>query len=308
MGRRSSDNDNSLDSDDPKSYDIGMKSSSAPFWSEPLPVATPPADMAIYSLATGTYSTRAALAVTGGSFLGKRHFAANAILISHPQGDLLIDAGFGEHLTEHVQLLARVERAPLERGKTVARQLDESGYDMSRLLGVLVTHVHWDHVSGLDSLHVPVWINKDELRYSAEDSHGAVFRAVSKGLGIHEYVLDGPAYLGFPASFDVYGDGSVVVALAAGHTPGSVVVFVTLPSGERYAFIGDLTWQMDGISRGAERPWLLRRVADADAETVRLGLQRSIALSHAMRIVPAHDVGAYSSIPPLPSAFSNAVA
>lgn len=102
---------------------------------------------------------------------------------------------------------------------------------------------------------MPVWINSAELRYAAEDPDGQVFRDVSPGLEIHEYGLDGPAYLGFPTSFDVHRDGSVVVALAGGHTLGSVVVFVTLPTGVRYASIGDLTWQLDGIQRRVERPW-----------------------------------------------------
>jgi hypothetical protein len=32
-----------------------------------------------------------------------------------------------------------------------------------------------------------------------------------------------------------------------------VIVFVSPPTGPRYAFIGDLTWQIDGIRRRAER-------------------------------------------------------
>ena len=51
--------------------------------------------MAVYQLPTGTYQTRAAFAVRGGSFRDKRHFAATAVLVRHPEGDLLIDAGFG---------------------------------------------------------------------------------------------------------------------------------------------------------------------------------------------------------------------
>jgi glyoxylase-like metal-dependent hydrolase (beta-lactamase superfamily II) len=77
----------------------------------------------------------------------------------------------------------------------------------------------------------------------------------------------------------VYGDGSVVVALAGGHTTGSVVVFVALPSGRRYAFIGDLTWQIDGIRDRVERPWLLRRLADGDPEQVRQRLLRAVPWS-----------------------------
>lgn len=261
--------------------------------------------MSLHQLATGSYSTRAAFAVSGGSFRDVRQFAATAVLVSHPAGDLLIDAGFGAGVVEHIGMLARMERAPHQALRTARQQLDASGYDWSRLRGVLVTHTHWDHVSGLDELDAPVWINGEELRYAAEDSHAEVFQRVSAGREIHEYAFDGPSYLGFPASVDVHGDGSVVIALAGGHTSGSVVVFVTLPGGKRFAFIGDLTWQLDGIRQRAERPWLMRRLADVDAGTVREGLLRIIALQDVMQIVPAHDLAAYDGIPALPAQFGH---
>jgi len=270
-------------------------------WAGPLPDATPPADMAIYQLPTGTYQTRAALAVRGGSFRDKRQFAATAILVEHPKGDLLIDAGFGSGIATHVAALPRITRAPYEVTETVSDQLDTSGYDRSRLHGVLVTHSHWDHVSGLDDLQVPIWMNAGERQYADEDPDGKVFRMVSQGHEIHAYEFDGPPYLGFASSHDVYGDGCIVIALAGGHTTGSVVVFVTVPSGQRYAFIGDLTWQLDGIRRRVERPLLLRMLADGDPEQVRQGLSRVIALADLMQVVPAHDRDAYNGIPHLPT-------
>ena len=277
-------------------------------WAEPLPEAAPPSDLAIYQLPTGTYETRAAFAVQGGSFRDKRHFAATAILVQHPKGDFLIDAGFGSDVAAHVAAQPRIQRAPYQATKTVSEQLDASGYDRSRLLGVLMTHSHWDHVSGLAELQVPIWTNSGELHYAAENPDGKVFRNVSAGHEIHEYKFSGPPYLGFPASFDVYGDGSVIIALAGGHTTGSVVIFVTVPSGQRYAFIGDLTWQLDGIRRRAERPWLLRKLADSDPGQVRRGLLRVIALAGLMQIVPAHDRDAYDAIPHLPARLTPAAA
>lgn len=272
-----------------------------PAWTGPLPEADPPAGMTLHQLPTGTYETRAAFAVRGGSFRDRRHFAATAVLVRHPEGDLLIDAGFGDGVAAHIASLPRIARSPYRAEATVSRQLDAAGYDRSRLRGVLVTHSHWDHVSGLDGLRVPVWMTAGERRYAAEDPDGKVFRAVCADHEIHEYAIDGPPYLGFPAGHDVYGDGSVVVVPAAGHTTGSVIVFVTLPSGRRYAFVGDLTWQLDGIRRRVERPWLMRALADSDPAQVRRDLLRMIALADLVRIVPAHDRDAYEGIPRLPA-------
>jgi N-acyl homoserine lactone hydrolase len=272
-----------------------------PAWPGPLPEATPPSDMAIYQLPTGTYETRAAFAFTGGSFRDKRPFAATAILVTHPQGDLLIDAGFGSDIAAHVHAQPWFARAPYRATVTASEQLDASGYGRGRLRGVLITHSHWDHVSGLDQLQVPIWTNAGELQYAGEARDGRVFRTVSKGHEIRRYEFSNAPYLGFPSSYDVHGDGSVVVALAGGHTTGSVIVFVALPAGKRYAFIGDVAWQLEGVRKPAQRPLLMRKLADVDAGQVRQDLLRVASLAGLMHVVPAHDVGAYDGIPLLPA-------
>jgi N-acyl homoserine lactone hydrolase len=100
-----------------------------PAWSEPLPKATPPPDMAIYQLPTGTYETRAIFAIKGGAFRDKRPFAATPILLMHPKGDRVIDAGFGSHLADHVASLPPYQRSPYTAFQTAKQQLDASGYD-----------------------------------------------------------------------------------------------------------------------------------------------------------------------------------
>ena len=269
-----------------------------PAWTGPLPPAEPPAEMSVHHLPTGSYQTRAALAVRGGSWRDKRSFAASAVLVRHPKGDLLIDAGFGAGLAQHVAMLPRLVRAPHRAGRTAGEQLDAAGYDRGRLLGVVPTHSHWDHVSGLDSLPgVPVWMNARERQYAADHPDGKVYRHVTRGHEIHEYTFADQPYLGFPATHDPHGDGSVVLALAGGHTTGSVIVFVTPPTGPRYAFIGDLTWQLEGIHRRVERPRLMSRLADSDPAQLRRDLLRVIALDGLLHIVPAHDLGSYHTIP-----------
>jgi len=285
-----------------------MKALSVPAaWVGPLPAAAPPPDMAVYQLPTGSYLTRANFAFNGGAFRDKRAFAATAILVTHPKGDFLIDAGFGADIADHVHAQPWYARSPFQATGTASEQLDASGYDRGRLRGVLITHSHWDHVSGLDRLQVPIWTNAGELQYAAEARDGKVFRTVSQGHEIHRYEFASAAYLGFPSSYDVYGDGSVVVALAGGHTTGSVIVFVTLPAGQRYAFIGDVAWQLEGVRRPAERPLLMRKLADVDPGQVREDLLRVASLAGLMQVVPAHDLTAYEGIPRLAARATSSV-
>ena len=88
-----------------------------------------------------------------------------------------------------------------------------------------------------------------------------------------------------------------------------MIIFVTLYNGTRYAFVGDLVWQLEGITQREERPWITRRKADTDAEANRENLLRMIALKERLPeliIVPAHDMRAFGEMPTLSQASSEA--
>ena len=49
-------------------------------------------------------------------------------------------------------------------------QLKEAGIASDGLLGVVVTHAHWDHVSGLADLsQVPVYMTEEDQLFATED-------------------------------------------------------------------------------------------------------------------------------------------
>jgi glyoxylase-like metal-dependent hydrolase (beta-lactamase superfamily II) len=168
-----------------------------------------------------------------------------------------------------------------------------------------LTHAHWDHVSGLpDFPNVPVWVTAQEREFIRKGGHGQFGKPLTS-IRYEEYGFEGGLYLGFPESHDVYGDGSIVVVPAPGHTPGSVIIFVTLYNGARYAFVGDLVWQLEGITLREERSWLIRQFADLDAVGTRENLFRMIAIKERLPeliIVPAHDMRVFVEMPTPPLA------
>jgi N-acyl homoserine lactone hydrolase len=270
-----------------------------------LPSASPPAEMAVFRLPTGAAHRTAGFAYRGGSFRDKRDFAMTAVLVKHPRGDLLIDTGFGRQIDAHFERLPFFFRAAtkFDRSLPAADQLDKAGYDRKSLRGIVLTHAHWDHVSGIpDFPDTPVWITAEERRYIAE---GGTVMSVARSFTVahyEEYAFEGGSYLGFPKSHDVYGDGAIVIVPVPGHTPGSVIVFLTLPGGKRYAMIGDLAWQREGITEREERPWLLRRIADWNESGVREGLLKMAAVAKRfpeMMLVPAHDARGFADMPTL---------
>ena len=277
----------------------------------PLPSAAPPKELAVFALVTGVNHRVAAFGYRGGSLFDRREFSMAGALVKHPKGDLLIDTGFGRDIDQQFRIMPVLFRMITfySLWQPAAEQMRAAGYDPKSLHAILLTHSHWDHVSGLpDFPGTPVWITSRERDFIRK-SGSMDFCKLFTGIRYEEYGFEGGPYLGFPASHDVYGDGSIVVVPAYGHTPGSVIVFVTLPAGTRYAFVGDLVYQLEGITQREERSWFVRRSGgDEDAEGNRENMLRMIALKQRLPdliIVPAHDIRAFADMPRLSQATTN---
>ena len=272
-----------------------------------VPPASPPKDFSISLLETGVIESKAAFAYRGGGFSDERAFAIGAILLDHPQGRILVDAGAGRDAEAHLLRLPAIYRATTQfiPAEPAIDQLSAAAIMPSDLRAILLTHAHWDHASGVEDFPgVPVWLSPREKEF-VESGHEAVSLLASfEGTRVETLAMDEGPYLGFARSEDLFDDGSVVVVETPGHTPGSIVVFVTLPSAKRFAFIGDLAWQREGVELPAERPWITRRMADVDPEQVREGLVQVHRLAKSipeMTIVPAHDSRALDRIARFPS-------
>lgn len=269
-----------------------------------LPAANPPAGMTLSAIEAGKMHSRAGLAYEGGALGEARVFGMGGILVEHPNGALLFDSGFGRKVDEHFKTTPALMRwtTKYEREATVADQLKASGRDPQALTAIVLTHAHWDHVSGVEDLPgVPVWVPRAELEFVNSDHRTTALARQIGTKAYRAYDFPGAPYLGFPASRDVFGDGSVVLVPAPGHTPGSIIAFIALPSGLRYALVGDLAWQSEGIDLPAQRPSIARGV-DADPAATRAALIHMHQIHRAlpaMIIVPAHDRRIWDGLPKL---------
>lgn len=279
---------------------------------DPLPPARPPAGLAFSVLQTGVSDGAAeALLVGRGSWLVHRRPVQAAVLVRHPRGTLLFDSGLGRGVEQQFAANGLFHRLAFGFDRAgflpVVDQLEQAGIGAQSVQLIVPSHLHWDHASGLpDFPAAEVWALPEE-RAAAEHGHAPAFLP-SQFSGVRHWRdlrFGGPPLLGFAASHDVFGDGSVVLLPLGGHTAGQVGLLLRLPSGGQYLFTGDVTWTLEGIARATDRSWLLRRLLPLDHDEA--ANQAAIAHLHQLMrqhpgitLVPAHDEHVLKTLPRFP--------
>ena len=242
---------------------------------------------------------REGMLFSGGRFGEMATTNFSAFVVEHGSQRLLIDTGLGARIAQ--QYAADMPRwgrpffrAP-EPVDPVRRQLEAAG--VGAISRIVLTHAHWDHASGLEDFPgAEVWAAEAELATvrAARSGIGSAWpsQVGSPALRWRAFAFAGPAFEGFERSDDLFGDGRVVAVPMAGHTPGSVGVFVTVSSGRRFFFVGDVVWTTLALAEERPKFWPARLLVDADAEAT----QHTIALIRAAQqrdpalvVVPAHD-------------------
>jgi glyoxylase-like metal-dependent hydrolase (beta-lactamase superfamily II) len=222
---------------------------------------------------------------------------------------VLIDAAFGADIEADLQRMPFFVRWNLDSACGAVPLVDlqrKAGIDPVVVKRALVTHPHWDHVGGLAQVpNARVMVSGDDAdwvqRQDAEFVNGSVpFHLRTASDRTDRIVFDGPPLLGFAASKDVFGDGSVIALPTPGHTHGSTSYLVRAVDGPPWLFVGDAAWVKEGFAVPVMKGRLATSFADFDkdrtAET--LGRLHAIHAAKAARVVTAHDARTWDGVPP----------
>lgn len=234
----------------------------------------------------------------------------SGIVVRHPKGDVLIDAGWSAQAAEQMaelapakQPFARAVLGGMRDRTTAPAALAQAGIDGSRIRQIVVTHAHYDHLAGAADLPgIPIRIAAEEIGYTQAQLAAPDIVAASNIRAVRDrfvpIAFKARPYLGFPSSHDLYGDGSVVVVPLSGHTPGSVGVFVTA-GGKRLLAIGDAASVLEAVVLGVPKSAQLRAFTDHDGPAADAQVRALSAFHKAhpkIAIVPAHDRDAFEAV------------
>lgn len=240
--------------------------------SQPLDTASFP-EVEVSFLRCGSITIPEPIAVRGAFTLAPRVMTHSAVLIGHPKALFLYDTGLSSEIDTYLvdqSLFFRKTLGHFQLEQTLGSHLKERGIERSDLDFVLLSHLHWDHVSGIPDIRgVPLRINRVEYEAAKLGLLDAGNGLVQRLLGdnpIEFFDCAGPTYEGFRSSFDVFGDGSIILVPLPGHTAGNTGMFVNRSNGPRLFLLGDAAWVSQNYLRPTTmHPFIWSRVTSDDA-------------------------------------------
>lgn len=152
-------------------------------------------------------------------------------LVRHRKGTLLWDAGLPDSLVAFPDGVAVERLLHLWVRRTLASQLQKIGIAPDDITYVAFSHMHFDHVGNANAFAKATWLVQ-------EAEYEVAFAAGADTTYYHRLRFGSVRLL--HGDHDVFGDGSVVILAAPGHTPGHQVLFVDLRDSGPLVLSGDL--------------------------------------------------------------------
>lgn len=163
-------------------------------------------------------------------------------LIVHPRGTLIWDAGMvpdaevGKNMAS--RSLGRFTIEPPKR--SLSDQLAEIGYKPSEITYIAFSHLHFDHVANGNAFKDSTWIVQEAERNAMFPDKPGPNVDVSNYRELKNSRTIILSNMISADQYDVFGDGTVLIKPAPGHTPGQQMLIVRLPKTGPVMLAGDL--------------------------------------------------------------------
>jgi N-acyl homoserine lactone hydrolase len=158
-------------------------------------------------------------------------------LIVHPKGILLWDSGvIPDSEIEAGRGEQKRGATTIKATKTLNSQLAAIGYAPKDITYFALSHQHFDHTANANAFAGSTWIVQQPERdamFSDKPGPATVAAPYAALKNSKTQLLHGTDY-------DVFGDGTVLIKAAYGHTPGHQVLFLKLPKTGPVLLAGDL--------------------------------------------------------------------
>lgn len=205
-------------------------------------------------------------------------------LIRHPDGDLMWDTGMSRTRTDLGDWATP--------GPRIDEQLRVIGPTPADIRFLALSHGHWDHSGNAGLFGRSTWIVNPAERAVMFDAESRASQAMD------DYgALEGSTTRLITDDHDVFGDGSVVIVQAPGHTPGHMVLMVRLAKAGPILLSGDL-WHQAQSRRHRRVPVYNTNRAQTLASMDRV---EALAAATGARVIVQHELADYASMPPLPA-------
>ena len=167
-----------------------------------------------------------------------------AYLIVHPKGLLMWDTEAvpdSEWMPTGSPVRQRLTLADgQERFVTIARplgaQLQAAGHKPADITYLALSHYHWDHTANAGMFAGATWLVR-QIERDAMFSEKATGTSRPQTYGA---LKNSKTVIITADEHDVFGDGTVILKAAPGHTPGHQVLYVNLPETGPVVLSGDL--------------------------------------------------------------------
>ena len=238
----------------------------------------------------------------------------NVYVIEHTDGVILFDTGMDRAVVTNPEywpdaitrlFMRHIFKWNITPEDTLSRQLESAGYSTADVTKAVISHLHVDHAGGIREIpEAELFVAKEAWEHMSgrHPEREAVLRRDldipdAKWHQIAFQPIDDPVLAPFGESFDLMGDGSMIVLPTPGHMPGSVSMLVRRDDAPPLLLIGDLTYaeellERDQVPATGDKELLLESFANVRS------LKKQIP---DLIILPAHDTHAVDALDSWPT-------